>query len=129
MGFNLPDISLDPSKIKDRWGLGALAFIVWLIIANQCLSNPNLDKFLAIVILLLTIMIILLVLSITVNPTPLTKPSEKMNIPSQREYTRSEDMPTTKEFIYVHKIIKLTKHPEIKKILKEEFKNEENKNL
>ena len=64
----MPDfltIRLDPAKIKNRWQLGALGLVVWLVIGILILTQPNVRLDIALAVLIPTILVLPIILMIS----------------------------------------------------------------
>lgn len=117
--MQLPKFSLDPSKIKDRWGLAATILIVWVIVTYFVLSSTTIRLEISLSVLVLTLLLLLptLMLSFKSDGNAPSKPPP--NIPSRGESTIPDQMPTAQEIQYLHRLVKLSQVPEIKEVLKE----------
>jgi hypothetical protein len=121
--FNFPKISLDPSKIKNRWGLAALCLIVWLIISYTILSQPDLKIEITIVVLTLTLILLLLVLMLSIKPEiqSLSKPppNTPYGIPSANQLPTQEITPEI--IAYVVELKEMVENPAVQQVIQKKF--------
>ena len=118
--FKFPEISLDPSKIKDRWGLAALCLIVWLIIAYAILSRPDLKIEITITVLTLTLILLLLVLMLSFKPDPEIRglkapPNTPVQVPSVKQVLTPEII------AYLGELVEIAQNPEVQQVLRKKF--------
>lgn len=122
--FRFPKISLDPSKIKDRWGLAALCLIVWLIIAYLILSGPDVKVGITIAVIALTLILLLLVLMLSFKSEipSLTKPPPNIPgvVPSAKQLSTQKITP--EEIAYVAELIDIIENnPVVQQVLQKKF--------
>lgn len=110
-------ISLDPSQIKDRWGLTALSLIVWLIIAYAVLTRPDLNIGITITVLTSTLILLLLVLMLSFKPDVRNLEKPPQNIPTEVPHNRQ--MPPHDDIALVMEaILTIRENPQVQQILK-----------
>jgi hypothetical protein len=119
-----PKISLDPSKIKNRWALGALGLLVWLVIAYAILTKPILNPALSGAVLLLTFILLVLALikAFGRDQDDAAPQNQSPNIQPVRTPGATNQKPTAEEIAYVAEIYELTKSSEVRRILDVRFK-------
>lgn len=124
-------ISVDPSKIKDRWQLSALALLLWGGVASLILSTTE-RSVLVYIVLALTFAVVVaaLMLSFGGKPQPNQLPKPPPNIlinanpdPGPLETHSRDTQPargtryTEEQIIYAAKIIQILEHPAMKGII------------
>ena len=122
--FSFPKVSLDPSKIRDRWGLGAFGLVVWLIIAYVILTRPSFSLLMGFSVLILTfsLLVFLLMLSFARTEEPETARIPSPNIPPRPRRDAIEQNPTAQEITYLHNLVQLAQDPNIRTMLDEKFR-------
>jgi len=109
-------ISLDPSQIKDRWGLAALSLIVWLIIAYAILTRPGLNIGITLTVLTMTLILLLLVLMLSFKPDVRDPQKPPPNPPPEVSDTRQ--MPTPDDIaLVIHAIKIIQENPQVQQML------------
>lgn len=109
-------ISLDPSQIKDRWGLAALSLIVWLIIAYAILTRPGLNIGITLTVLTMTLILLLLVLMLSFKPDVRDLQKPPPNPPPEVSDTRQ--MPTPDDIaLVIHAIKIIQENPQVQQML------------
>ncbi len=121
--MEFPNILLDPSKIRDRWGLAALGLVVWLTIAYIVLSSPALKLQITLTVLVFTFILLLLVLMLSFKGDVPKVSKPPPNTPSRRKHTSGRQMPTAQEIKLLDEMIELYQKPEIQQFLKEKLKD------
>lgn len=119
-----PKISLDPSKIRDRWGLAALGLIVWLLIGYAVLKATTLHIAISLTVLVLTLILLALVLALSFSTGQTQLPRASANIAAGRNPSPTQQKLNPQEIKYLHELVQLSQRPEIQEMLQEKFRGD-----
>lgn len=120
--LKLPKISLDPSKIKDRWGLSALALIVWLWISYFVLSKLQPAPAIAVTVFVLTFLLLVTTLMLSFGRPETDIKDASPNLLPARRRSGSRQRPTAQELQHLDMLVDIYQDPDIQKLLKDKFK-------
>ena len=95
--LKLANISIDPAKIKDRWGLGALALVIWLLIIYVVVKSV-VGSALSLTIIISTLLLLLFTLfllfrgesPVVAAASPNILPSRAFAVPRQGPMSEAE---------------------------------------
>ena len=121
--LSLPKVSINPSKIKDRWGLGALGFIIWLFITYFVLNRPGFNPWIIVTIIILTfaLLALALMLSFSKSTESARLPAPSPNILPARRPGASTQKVTVQEIIFLGELMELSQDPEVRRMLDKRF--------
>ena len=121
--FSFPKLSIDPSKIKDRWGLGALGLVVWLVVAYGVLMRPDFNLVMAICILFLTfsLMVLVLMLSFSRAQEAAVPQGQSPNVPPAGNVDTKNPKLAVQQIIYVAELYEFWKNPGVQDAVDKKF--------
>ena len=118
--FSFPKVSVDPGKIKDRWGLGALGLVVWLMIAYGLFMRPGFNVAMGISVLTLTFVLLLFVLMLSFTRTQESIAPQAQSPNVQPAGLEGRGLGPQK-VAYLAELYEFYKNPEVQNLLDEKF--------